>query len=156
MNSLTRIGRQLQQVAAELEKVGQMHEVRVHEEGEKVTVTTQLEPFFFVKEAVNYWSGLFGFSVPKPPVDARTVAYFTKIFGQKRIERITKAVHCDGAYSKKEIGQMFAHMGEVLSTDVQELFDEIKSKISCIRFLSESETVELRKTFARTLTVDDC
>jgi len=156
MSSLARVGRQLQQVATELEKVSQMHEVTVHDEGEKVTIATQLVPLLFVKEAVNYWSGLFGFTVPKLPEDAGTIAYFTKVFGQKRLERITKEIHCDGAYTKKEISRLFARLGEVFSSDLQELFDEIKKELPLIRFLSKSETLELRLAFAHVATLDDC
>ena len=156
MSSLIRVDQELQKIANTLERVTDSYEVNINKDGLTVRAVATLAPLFFIDEAVTYWSRVFGMTVTTPQRDVATVEYFKKVFGEKRLERITNQIHCEGAYTKKHIQKLFLRVGEVLSSDVQELFDEIKGKSSSIRFLDEAETGALRKFFSDVSTVDEC
>lgn len=156
MSAITRVDRELQVIASTLEKVTDFYEIKIRKDTDTIRVIATLTRLFFIEDAVTYWSGVFGFAASKPQSDAASVAYFAKVFGEKRLARITDQIECKGIYTKKHIRELFAYSGEVLSSDVQELFDEIKSAASTVRFLNEEETRALRQEFNDTSSIETC
>jgi pimeloyl-ACP methyl ester carboxylesterase len=110
-----------------------------------------------------FWQWLPSFLFCLFPADyknenSETIAYFHRVFGQKRVERISDRYHIGLiekmnkglAVTRHDIERLFVGIGDVRKDDVDDLFQEIKSDSKVIRGLSEEETKHLREEFRST------
>lgn len=136
MNSFEIIGVQLEGIVRSLQNCSDRSQVIINHEGK--VVTTSRSYFMFWQKAEK---------------DTESLAYFTRLFGEKRIKRLARLHSIDfQCVQKQDVEKLFVYLCEVLSSDLYELFDEIKAKKSTIRYLNEAETLALRQQF---IEVDD-
>lgn len=127
----------LNRVAAELHQIA---EICAHESGDTAIVVRDAPERFDVIPVCLLGRLLKPFS----DQTAGTIAYFKRVFGAKRIERLQAL---EEIYTVSGIKRAFVSIGEVTLRDLDELLLEIQGTAPCVRFLSEAETGALRKEF---------
>lgn len=132
MNSFEIIGAQLEGIVQNLQNCKDETQIIINRDGKVATISRS----YFM-----FWQ--------KAEKDTESLAYFTHVFGEKRIKRLTRLHGLDPTFIRKQdIEKLFVYLAEVLSSDLYELFDEIKGNKPTIRYLNEEETAALRVQFA--------
>ncbi len=93
----------------------------------------------------------------------KTCAYFRKVFGAKRMERIATQMNMsenertrDEPLLKPRTSELFIRAAEVYEDDLQELLEEIHSGRETLRYFTAEETTALRAQFTGVSRVDEC
>jgi hypothetical protein len=87
-------------------------------------------------------------------VTPKTTNYFEHVFGKKRVQRVVPSP--SRSLTKQQIKELLVTMCELTEEDLRDLFHEIKSKISTVRFLTEDATQDLRKKFQNIDSLENC
>jgi len=85
-----------------------------------------------------------------------TLAYFMRIFGEKRIKRFGFGNAPIPLVTKKDVEKIFVHSCEVQAEDIQDLLDELNSDKSEIRYLNMDDITSLRENLTNCRNIADC
>jgi len=167
MNSLSRIGDDLHHICGFLSDSSVFTSVSIHEDAHGIQIEKTI----------------FGANIFAPNKAESTIAYFQKIFGQRRVVRICHNIgieflsvrwamqkifgqarganmsHSMGTEflaSKWAIQNFFVSTGELFEEDFEDLLGEIKGTTPRVRALSDADTDVVRGRFEQVRTLRDC
>jgi hypothetical protein len=140
MNSFNRVGRDLHQIHEFFAASSSFTFASIQEDSAGLHI-----------EKYSLWKHLFS-----PRNSASTKAYFQKVFGERRVERLFATMGRGPWVSKGDIQKLFVSLGELCEADFEDLLALICSSNPRIRYLSETETTTLRRQFQTISKIQEC